>query len=80
MKEPAVSVVWHGAVPKVTCAVYVVCEANAGTARPYSTSEDERGVAAGDGIGLGGGPHALLVKAGMPPLPVTSCIAGGVTE
>jgi hypothetical protein len=54
--------------------------ANTGTASPYSTSEDERGVAAGEGIGLGGGPHALLLKAGMPPLAVTSCTAGGLIE
>jgi hypothetical protein len=80
VKEPADSVDWQGGDPNVTRAVYVVCAAKAGTAKPYSISEDDRGVAAGDGIGLGGGPHALLFKAGIPPLPVTNCNAGGVVE
>lgn len=76
MKEPAVSVVWHGGVPTVTCTLYVVRGIREGTCAPYSVSVAERGVAAGDGNGLGGAPHAPAVTL-APALLGTICAIGG---
>lgn len=60
----------------MTCTLYDVLAARDGIRAPYSISIEERGVAAGDGNGLGGGPHAPAATVAPPPFG-TICAIGG---